>query len=63
MLFISILQSNYSKGILFYLFLERKGKVVWIEFLLVTDWVVVTEDNHVDNIPKGNFDKIITLED
>jgi hypothetical protein len=24
------------------------------------DWVVVTEDNHVDMIPEGNFDKIIT---
>ena len=39
-----------------------KGTIV-VGFPEIGDWVVVTEDNHVDMIPEENFDKIITLVD
>jgi hypothetical protein len=40
---------------LFILFI--KGKVVseTIAYLTANDWVVITEDNHVDKIPEENF--------
>jgi hypothetical protein len=48
---------------LFILFIESKGILATLARLATNDWVVITEDNHVDKIPEENFDKIITLVD
>jgi hypothetical protein len=39
-----------------------KGTIA-LGFPEIGDWIVVTEDNHVDKISKENFDEIITLVD
>jgi hypothetical protein len=66
---ISLRKKNRSYGIkkikenLFILFIESKGILATLARLATNDWVVITEDNHVDKIPEENFDKIITLVD
>ena len=48
---------------LYALFIRKQEKLEVKHCLNINDWVVVTEDNHVDKIPEENFDKIITLVD
>jgi hypothetical protein len=56
-----ITKQLWVKENLFILYIESKGILATLARLSANDWVVITEDNHVDKIPEENFDKIITL--